>query len=51
MVQITPGDLPHFMFRAHDNRELLRVVFLPPCPIENESGKESGEAVGLVRAD
>ena len=51
LIEIAPRDLPHFVLRAHDDRELFGVVFLPPGPIANEGGKKSGEAVRFVWPD
>ena len=51
MVKVTPGDLTHFVLRAHDHRELLGVVLLPPGPIPDERREESSEAIGLVCPD
>ena len=50
MVQIAAGDFPDLVFRAHDDRELLRVMLLAPGPITDKGGKEAGKPIGLVRA-
>ena len=50
VVEIAAGNLPHLIFRAHDDGKLLRVMLSSPGPVTDECGEESGEAVGLMRA-
>ncbi|MCG3776903.1 MAG: hypothetical protein JW395_3775 [Nitrospira sp.] len=50
VIQIAAGNFSDFVLRAHDDRELLRVMLLAPGPIADKGGKEAGKSIGLVRA-
>src|SRR5262249_283293 len=50
MVQVAPGNFPHFVLGAHDDRELFGVMLPAPSPIANKRGKEAGEPVSLIRS-
>ena len=50
VIQIAAGDLPHLVFRAHDDGELLGLVFFAPGPIPDEDREETGKPIGVVRA-
>ena len=50
VLQITAGNLPHFISSPHDRGKLLGVMFLAPRAMTNKDGEKAGEPVGFVRS-